>query len=275
MSTMSLAITRTARLAVVLLLSQALLLATCAADSSAGRNGPPLKGRHAVFGDDFDNLRVGPGRTWGWQTGAYARCRTNPGGHKVDHLTRSALAVSDGVLTITASRRSDGRWNTGLITTGDSCGTGGNGFAERTGDLVVARVRLPGPVHGGWPGIWSWRNGGREVDLFEWHGDAPGQLELVNHHRYAGKYWHSPLVRPGAWLWLGVLLGATDTVWYVGTSPDTMRAVWTDRKGVGKSFSAHPVLNLSVSDGSHHPLPPRRAGSVRFQIDSFTVYRRG
>ncbi|MHA6757084.1 hypothetical protein [Streptacidiphilus sp. PAMC 29251] len=146
---------------------------------------------------------------------------------------------------------------------------------ERAGDLVVARVRLP-DVHGpgAWPALWSWRDGGNEVDLFEWHSDRPHTLEFVNHTRRPAAFtsWTSPQVAPGAWLYTAVLLGARNTTWYVGTSLRRLRPAWSDHCGVGRAFRAYPVLNLSIDDGSIHP-PPTTTGPITFQIGSLALYR--
>ena len=258
-----------------LLLSPLLALTVCSAGAAAARSKPaglPVKGRHLVFDEEFEQLRVGPGRTWGWQTGAYAGCDLNRGNHKLDLLTRDALSVSGGVLTITARHRSDGLWDTGLLTTGDSCGTGGSGFTERAGDVVVAHVRLPGPA-GGWPAIWSWRDGGNELDLFEWHGPRPHELEFVNHVRQSGHRWKSrPLVKPNGWFYIAVHLGVPSNTWYAGTTRAGMRAVWSDGRGVGRDFAGHPVINLSIDDGRWARSPDPDA-VLTFQIGSFKVYR--
>ncbi|MHA6757085.1 hypothetical protein [Streptacidiphilus sp. PAMC 29251] len=50
-----------------------------------------LAGQRAVFSEDFGRLRLGA--VWGWQSGAYTDCTTNPGQHKLDQLTRTALTA--------------------------------------------------------------------------------------------------------------------------------------------------------------------------------------
>ncbi|MCD0485069.1 beta-glucanase [Streptacidiphilus sp. ASG 303] len=257
-----------------MLLCPLLALAVCAQGTASARPqapGLPMAGRHAAFGDEFDGLSLGEGARWGWQSGAYADCDSNKKNHKLDLLSPDAVSVDGGVLDITARKRDDGLWETGLLTTGDSCGSGGNGFTERTGDLVVAHVRLPGP-EGGWPAVWSWRDGKNELDLFEWHAAHPDRLEFINHVANTGHYWKDRLVRPNAWLWLGVHLGARSVTWYAGASRAGMRAVWSDRRGVGRGFRAHPVINLSVDDGRYLPRPDPDA-VLRFRVGFFGVYR--
>ncbi|GAA4056454.1 hypothetical protein [Nonomuraea soli] len=211
---------------------------------------------------------------WGWQTGAYPDCRTNPDNNKLDLLSKRALAFSRGRLRITASKARDGRWQTGLVTTGDSCGSGGLGFEVITDDLVTARVKLPRSNTGAWPGIWTWREGGNEVDLFEWHSDRPHTLEFVNHLRGDGKYWTDPaVVDRGKWLNVAVHLGRRQVTWYVGSTRGRMRRVFADRFGVGPGFRAHLIVNLSVDDGRLHA-SPQTSSPFTFQIDSVAVHRR-
>lgn len=253
---------------VALALCCAAVLLSCPAATAAARGGhTAVAGRRLVFTADFAEQGQ-----WGWQSGAYSHCVTNPHQHKLDDLTRAALSAHHGALTITARPGPDGLWNTGLVTTGDSCSTGGSGFQERTGDLVVAHVQMPGPTAGAWPGVWSWRAGGNEVDLFEWHAGAAHRLEFVNHSCRTGELWTSPRVAPGAQLWIGTHLGARRVTWYVGTSLAGMRPVWHDACGVGPRFAAYPVINLSVDDGSNYPRP-NRSGRLRFILGTFQVYR--
>jgi len=229
-------------------------------------------GRRPVFVGRFRPDDLGVHGQWGWQSGAFSRCTSNPGDHKLDVLTRSALGMQGGAVTITAYPRPDGRWNTGLLTTGDSCSTGGSGFQERTGDLVVAHLRLPDSAQGAWPAVWSWRAGGSEVDLMEWHAAAPHRLEFVNHARHTSTLWTSRPVRAGAQLWLGVLLGAHQVTWYEGATFPGMKPVWHDDSGVGSRFAAYPVISLSVDDGSTYPRPTPST-RISLTIDAFRVYR--
>ncbi|MFI6481300.1 hypothetical protein ACIBH1_25445 [Nonomuraea sp. NPDC050663] len=243
-------------------------------DQAAGSGPQPWLGRRLVLDEPFTHGRVGPAQPWGWQTGAYPDCRTNPDNYKLDLLSKRALDFSDGKLRITASPARDGRWQTGLVTSGDSCSSGGLGFEVTTDDLVMARVRLPRSNAGAWPGIWTWREGGNEVDLFEWHSDRPHTLEFVNHFRGDGKYWTDPaVVDRGKWLNVAVHLGRRQVTWYVGSTRGRMRVVFADRFGVGPRFRAHLIINLSVDDGRLHA-SPQTSSPFAFHIDSVAVYRR-
>ncbi|WP_327085046.1 hypothetical protein OIE66_22040 [Nonomuraea sp. NBC_01738] len=233
----------------------------------------PARGREVALHDTFSELRVGPGQPWGWKSGAYPGCVTNPGNFKLDALSAKALRVSSGALTITASQQRSQRWRTGLITTGDSCGSGGRGFMVRTGDVITARVKLPSTSAGAWPGIWTWRHGGNEIDLFEWHADRQDTLEFVNHPRRVWRYLsNSQLIQAGRWMDVSVHLGERNVRWYVGIPPGKLRPVFSDKTGVGRRFAAYLVIGLSVDDGRLHAAP-RSSSPFSFRVASVTVHR--
>ncbi|GAA1956398.1 beta-glucanase [Kitasatospora viridis] len=176
---------------------------------------------------------------------------TNRADHKLDRLNRDFCPGG----TFTASRRYfGGLWSCNLLTTEGSP----EGFQVRTGDLLSARIRLPVAL-GAWPAIWTWRDGGNEIDVFEYHVDHPGLLELSNHVRDAHLYWDGTAagIAPGATLDLTVRLGADSVDWTVNGA-----TVFQDGQGVGEGWQAYLIVNLSVADGTYHPAPlptgPRR-----------------
>ncbi|MBV6696109.1 beta-glucanase [Kitasatospora aureofaciens] len=257
-------------------LATALMLSPLAAGAPAASDDwveTPYGWSRIAFTDRFQRLDVGPGRTWGWQTGAYRDdCRGNTHDFKSDYLTPTALSAADGRLTITARPAADGRWDTGLITTGDSCDTGGSGAEVRTGDLLLAQVRLPAANTGAWPALWTWRDGRNELDVFEWHADRPDTLEFVNQvHSGTGQY-TSPDIAAGGWLWIGARFGAENTTWYVGTAPDALHPVYQDGTGVGEDFAAYVVLSLSVNNGVYHTAPTTDT-PASLAAEEITVYR--
>ncbi|MWK40601.1 hypothetical protein GEV43_46205 [Actinomadura sp. J1-007] len=237
-----------------------------------GKPFDPARGRRLAWREDFTRRDVGPGRRWGWKTAAYPDCLSNPGNFKLDVLSAEALSVRSGELDITATDLGDGRWRTGLVTTGDSCDSGGRGFEVRSGDVITARVRFPSVATGAWPSIWTWRQGRNEIDVFEWHADRPDTLEFVNHVNHSARYWSSSLVQAGKWLDIAVRLGERRLTWYLGHPPGPMRTAYADRRGVGPDFHAHLVAAMAVDDGDLHALP-ERARPFTFQIASLTVHR--
>lgn len=199
------------------------------------------------------------GRSWAYPDGG----PTNPGDNKLDHLVADPAYSRTG--TFLATRRADGYWDSGLLTTEGS----DEGFTVRAGDVLEARVRLPAEA-GAWPAIWTWRDGGNEVDVFEYHPDNPDLLELTNHVRGGQRYHRDPAVAPGAWVDLEVEFGARSVVWRVGGA-----RVYADRRGVGRGWRAYLIVNLSVCAGRYHPAPDPDVSRMSFEVSSLRVRRSG
>lgn len=211
-----------------------------------------------VFVADFASERQWvAGRSWAYPDGG----PTNPGDDKLDHLTADPDHSRSG--TFRATRRPDGLWDTGLLTTEESA----DGFLVRTGDRLEARVRLPVGV-GAWPAIWTWRDGGNEVDVFEYHPDNPDLLELTNHVRPGGTYVRDDAVRPGEVVDLSVTFGRRDVVWWLNG-----RQVFADGRGVGSHWRAHLIVNLSVCAGRYHPPPDDSVDELSYAVESLVVHR--
>ncbi|MFD3539009.1 beta-glucanase [Streptomyces sp. NPDC058662] len=214
--------------------------------------------RNPVFTADFGSASQWvAGRSWAYPRGG----PTNPGDDKLDHLVTDPDYSRSG--TFRASRRPDGKWDAGLLTTEGS----DEGFMVRTGDTLEARVRLPVET-GAWPAIWTWLDGGNEIDVFEYHPDNPDLLELSNHVRGGGHYYRDPSIRPGAWVDLGVDFGSRSVVWRVNG-----RQVHADRRGVGLRWRAYLIVNLSVSAGRYHPAPGPDVSRMSYEVSALSVYR--
>ena len=213
-----------------------------------------------VFTADFGSTdQWVAGRSWAYPNGG----PVNPGDNKLDHLVDDPAYSRTGLFR--ATRRRDGLWDTGLLTTEGSA----EGFELRAGDVLEARVRLPEET-GAWPAIWTWRDGGQEVDVFEYHPDNPDLLELSNHVRNAHHYHRSPTVRPGAWTSLRTRFGARSVVWWVDGEE-----VFADGRGVGRRWHAHLIVNLSVCAGRYHPAPDDGVTEMSYEVRDLRVYRQG
>ncbi|WP_369776964.1 beta-glucanase [Streptomyces sp. R33] len=212
-----------------------------------------------VFSADFGSTsRWVAGRSWAYPDGG----PVNPGDSKLDHLTDDPAYSRSG--TFRATRRPDGNWDTGLLTTEGS----DEGFLLRAEDVLEARVRLP-EAAGAWPAIWTWRDGGQEVDVFEYHPDNPDLLELSNHVRGGGShYFRDAAVQPGAWVDLKVKFGANSVVWWVNGT-----RAYADRSGVGRRWRAYIIVNLSVSAGRYHPAPDPAVSEMSYEVSDLRVYR--
>ncbi|MET9962347.1 beta-glucanase [Streptomyces sp. NPDC006326] len=212
-----------------------------------------------VFSADFDSTaRWVAGRSWAYPDGG----PVNPGDNKLDHLVDDPSYSRTG--TFRATRRPDGNWDAGLLTTEGS----EEGFMLRAEDVLEARVRLPEGM-GAWPAIWTWRDGGQEVDVFEYHPDNPDLLELSNHVRGGSHYFRdASAVQPGAWVDLKVKFGANSVVWWVNGT-----RVFADRRGVGRRWRAYLIVNLSVCAGRYHPAPDPDVSELSYQVSELSVYR--
>lgn len=199
------------------------------------------------------------GRSWAYPHGG----PVNPGDNKLDHLVEDPAYSRSGLFR--ATRRRDGLWDAGLLTTEGSR----EGFEVRTGDVLEARVRLPEET-GAWPAIWTWRDGGQEVDVFEYHPDNPDLLELSNHVRGTHLYHRSPAVRPGGSIRLRTEFGARSVVWWVDDEE-----VFADRRGVGRSWHAFLIVNLSVCAGRYHPAPDPDVDEMSYAVSDLRVFRPG
>ncbi|MEV6294797.1 beta-glucanase [Streptomyces sp. NPDC051896] len=221
--------------------------------------GPRPPARHeVVFTADFGSARQWvAGRSWAYPDGG----PVNPGDDKLDHLVSDASYARSGVFR--ATRRPDGYWDTGLLTTEGSQ----EAFTVRSGDVLEARVRLPGEI-GAWPAIWTWRDGDQEIDVFEYHPEHPDLLEFSNHVRGAGHCYRDDAVRPGAWVDLRTEFGARSVVWSVNGVQ-----VFADRRGVGHRWHAFLIVNLSVCAGRYHPAPAAATTEMSFEVSSLVVRR--
>ncbi|MFI0508427.1 beta-glucanase [Streptomyces sp. WSLK1-5] len=214
--------------------------------------------RTVVFSADFSSERQWvAGHSWAYPDGG----PTNRGDNKLDHLTADPAYSRLG--TFRARRRADGLWDTGLLTTEGSA----DGFMVRTGDHLEATVRLPTRL-GAWPAIWTWRDGGNEVDVFEYHPDNPDLLELTNHVRQGQSYVRHEAVRPGAVLDLGVTFGRRNVVWTLGGE-----RIFADRQGVGSDWRAYLIVNLSVCAGRYHPAPEPETAEMSYEVRRLAVTR--
>ncbi|MFE1904263.1 beta-glucanase [Streptomyces gardneri] len=211
-----------------------------------------------VFTADFSSPEQWvAGRSWAYPDGG----PVNPGDNKLDHLVEDPAYSRSGLFR--ATRRRDGLWDAGLLTTEGSP----EGFQVRAGDSLEARVRLPEET-GAWPAIWTWRDGGQEIDIFEYHPDNPDLLELSNRVRGTHRYHRSPSVRPGGWVKLRTEFGARSVVWWLNDV-----RVFADGRGVGRGWHAYLIVNLSVCAGRYHPEPDADTEEMSYEVRDLRVFR--
>lgn len=226
-------------------------------------------GKSLTWSEEFD-APIAWGTKWvGDRTSAYRYGNHNPDDNKLDWLSPGCVTVSEGVATFTASPAGhtleNGRqaWHTGLLTTEYSA----EGFQVRTGDYAETRVKLPSGT-GAWPALWTWKDGGNEIDTFEYHPDNPHLLELSNHvHHGCAYHTDADSISPDEWVTIGSWYGEHSVDWYVNGE-----RVFRDRTGVGADWSAYLILNLSLSAGQYHPAPSG-PGPLTFAVAHLRVYR--
>lgn len=197
----------------------------------------------------------------------------NPGDHKVDYFHTGQVASSGGNCVFTAQDAgftisgfpqggTKEAWYTAFLTTEGVTG----GQQVQTGDYIEGRFKMPSGA-GAWPALWTWKSGGNEIDIFEYHPDNPNLLEFTNHVNGGGTYYtDSGAISPGTWVTIGTLLGATSCDWYVNGT-----RVYQDGTGVGTGWTSNINLNLSLSDGYYHPQPSGSA--FTFTTDYVGVWR--
>ncbi|MFF7489406.1 beta-glucanase [Streptomyces luteogriseus] len=226
-------------------------------DSPVPELGVPLS-TSVVFTADFTSTAQWvAGRSWAYPGGG----PVNPRDDKLDYLVTDGAYSRSGVFR--ARRRPDGRWNTGLLTTEGSQ----EGFTVRAGDVLEARVRLPKEV-GAWPAIWTWRDGDQEIDVFEYHPDNPDLLEFTNHVRHTNRYHHAEAVQPGAWVDLRTVFGSRSVDWWLNGT-----RVFADGRGVGRTWCAYLIVNLSVCAGRYHPPPEPETTEMSYEVSHLVVRR--
>lgn len=228
---------------------------TGTADESA--NSPSPHGRPVFTADFSSEDQWVAGRSWAYPGSG----PTNPDDDKLDHLTADPAYSRSGVFR--ATRMPQGTWYTGLLTTEGSP----DGFMLRTGDVLRARVRLPREL-GAWPAIWTWLDGGNEIDVFEYHPDNPDLLELSNHVNGGHRYYRDRAIRPGAHVDFEVRLGAHAVTWHINGT-----RAFTDRTGVGRDWQAYLIVNLSVCAGRYHPPPEPGTTEMSYEVSELRVYR--
>lgn len=235
---------------------------------------PPIEGKTLVFGEEFDGPMEWGTKWTGDKTSSFSHGDHDPEFYNLDWLTKDAVTTQGGLARFTATpsehvlENGKQAWDTGLITTEYTT----QGFQVKAGDYIETRVQLPDGA-GAWPSLWTWSvdhpedMGNDEIDTFEYHPDGPNNLELTNHVKPdVDNYNHPEVIKPCEWLTIGTYYGVDSVDWYVNGEK-----VFSDGLGVtGPEWESHVVMNMSVSDGTYHPVPTE---PIDFWADYIRVYR--
>jgi beta-glucanase (GH16 family) len=136
-----------------------------------------------VFREDFDErLSVSP---WGPNTRwtAHTPWHGDFGDAQfADPVQGFPFTVSDGILRIEARKDSNGKWQSGLLSSADE---NGRGFSIQYGYFEMRAKLPPGP--GVWPAFWlgtivdKSKLPGVEIDAIEYYGHSPGAYQTNVH----------------------------------------------------------------------------------------------
>ena len=268
-------------------------------DPSTDPNPDPshgLEGLTLVWSDEFSGSELDRNK-WGFQIGVrdeYHGKLGNTwywGNNELQYYTEDSVSVSDGVLTITASRRDyEGmEYTSARILTRD--------LASFTYGYFEARIKLP-TVQGMWPAFWmmpqpsdpsstrneygGWSASG-EIDIMEARGRIPGEIGNALHYGGKPHVYSADSERLDApiseWHTYGLDWTADCIIWYVDGKESfrvTSDQWWTSASDGSSAPFDKPfylILNLAVGgnyDGGVKPSDDFESASML--VDYVRVY---
>ena len=171
---------RLQRLATRFLLFVGALAAVLGTPARADEKKLDLSQYEITFADEFDTIDVsawGPHTRWIAHTpwhGDFGDAQF------VDPRPSFPFTTENGILTITAARNTNGKWESGLLSGHD---LKGNGFAQTYGYFEL-RAKLPAG-EGVWPAFWLMGTERSkyavEVDVMEFYGHEPTKFQSYYH----------------------------------------------------------------------------------------------
>lgn len=185
-----------------------------------------------------------------------AGTQRNPNDGKLDCINPKWSAPTG---TTFSAVRSGSCWNADFAT---------SKVLIKTGDTVTYNV-TPGTARGAWPSIWSFRNGGNEIDFFEYHSDFAKQVEFANHVN--GHACYSQTVTPGQPYQITVKLTTKAVTWQSKGGYVLCR-----QPGLPAGWSSYLIVNMSVDSGMWSAAqgpPSAGVNSLSFRVNSLTVTR--
>ncbi|MDB5302490.1 MAG: hypothetical protein JWM97_39 [Phycisphaerales bacterium] len=241
-----------------------------------GASGPPIAGNwNQIFADDFNSMpssNTYVNTMWG----------TTHFAGELQNYDPSAVSVSNGILSLTATRQSSGGmpYTSGQIDTGGLAGVSKPGFSFTYG-YAEASIKLPSGK-GLWPAFWmmptpdangNYRDGAGEIDIMEALGDAVTRDEVHLHHGgTTGKSYDT-----------GVDLSQGFHTYGVDWEPDHLtfyfdgKAIYTitDPSRV-PSVAEYFILNLAVGDANSWPGAPdsSTAFPATMQVDYVHIWQK-
>ncbi|MFC0588232.1 glycoside hydrolase family 16 protein [Novosphingobium aquiterrae] len=236
-----------------------LTLATATSGLPTPRTSPKVRlcGYQLAWSDEFNEASIGnwrlDGKRWTahtpWAGDFGDALFTDPG-------PESAFTIRDGHLQITARRRPDGKWTSGLIAAADETGAG-TGLTE---GYFETRIRMS-PGSGTWPAFWLFsltpRSDPRpkiELDALEYYGhDSSGYYASWKVHvpgnkqRERGELQRIPIV-PGLlsarYNTVGILVTRTRITYLFNRA-----VVWSAARPAELDTPLFPLVNLALGSG--------------------------
>ena len=268
-------------------------------DPSTDSNPDPshgLEGLTLVWSDEFSGIELDRSK-WGFQIGVRDEYHGKLGNiwywgnDELQYYTEDSVSVSDGVLTITASRRDyEGmEYTSARILTRD--------LASFTYGYFEARIKLPAS-RGMWPAFWmmpqpsdpsstrneygGWSASG-EIDIMEARGRIPGEIGNALHYGGKPHVYSADSERLDApiseWHTYGLDWTADCIIWYVDGKESfrvTSDQWWTSSSDGSSAPFDKPfylILNLAVGgnyDGGLKPSDDFESASML--VDYVRVY---
>lgn len=211
---------------------------------------------HVVISAPFTSNNWTFGRTSAFPGPDASGTQRNPTDGKLDCLNPKWSAPTG---TTFQAVRSGSCWNADLAT---------SKVLVKTGDKITYNV-TPQAQKGSWPAIWTWKDGGNELDLFEYHGDFPKQVEFANHVTHQSTYRQN--VTPGGPYQVTVTLGTKAVTWQSKSG-----YVMYTAKGLPANWSSYLIVSMSVDNGMYSAAqgpPTATEKTLSMKVNSLTVTR--
>ena len=241
-----------------------------------------LQGYSEVFADDFTRPSVtADGGAGPW----FAPVHSSYGVARFDVPDRDndTYTISNGLLTIRATKAADGTWHGGNIQTVNQHG---QGFAQQYG-YFEARIKLPNAL-GAWPAFWLKSQSEYfdpkivrpEIDVLEWYGGDPTGMHRTVHlwpppsqyvqpggltkHWFKSNFSRKEAIA-GEWHTYGALIGESAVTIYVDRV-EVARFPTLDEYRV----ALYPLLSLTLYDKD----ASKAVSPIELQVDYVRIYAR-
>ncbi len=233
-----------------------------------------LSNYEVSFAEEFDTLDVS---AWGPKTRWIAHTPWNGDfgdAQFVDPRPGFPFTVDNGMLTITAARNENGKWEAGLLSGHD---LKGNGFAQTYGYFEM-RAKLP-PGEGVWPAFWLMGTErdkyAVEVDVIEFYGHDPKKFQSYYHiwqrdgqypEKHVGHMQQGDIDLTDDFHTFGVMIEKDKTTFYLDG-----RSYWSFDTPEEFAQPLFPLVNLALGSGFSIENTPDPS---RLLVDYIRIYKK-